>query len=79
MADAQRWINTTSHRQYEVRVLHNLFGQWEVQRAWDSVGSAFGAMRHDPQVSRSDCWKLCRPSRSAGQHTEYQYSPKKFI
>ena len=58
MADAQRWINPTKHRYYEVRVLQNLFGQWEVQRAWGSVGSAFGAMRYDPQVSEAACWEV---------------------
>ena len=54
----QRWINPTSHHHYKVRVLHNLLGQWKVHRAWHSVGFAFGAMRHDMQVSKADCWKF---------------------
>lgn len=55
MAAAQRWINPSKHRYYEVRVLQNLFGQWEVQRIWGGVGSALGTVRYDPQASEADC------------------------
>lgn len=38
----RRWENALTHRYYEIRVMQDLFGHWEVLRTWGRIGAALG-------------------------------------
>jgi predicted DNA-binding WGR domain protein len=44
----RRW--TTPTRYYRVLVQQNLFGNWELVRAWGGVGTKFGRLTVQPAV-----------------------------
>lgn len=48
MPPVHRWENATMGRYYEARVVRDLFGDWQIMRAWGGIGSARGALRFDP-------------------------------
>ncbi len=46
-----RWENHSRRRYYEAVVQQNLFGGWEVWRAWGGIGSARGGQLVVPSAS----------------------------
>lgn len=46
----KRWENALTHRYYEIRVMQDLFGRWEVLRTWGRIGAALGTTMRE-QVS----------------------------
>jgi len=47
----QYWINTETGRYYAARLLMNLFGQWELEKAWGSLSSRRGRRCYVPLAS----------------------------
>lgn len=52
----QRW--ETPIRYYTLVVQRNLFGDWELVRAWGGRGTRLGAMRVDPAASFDEASSL---------------------
>lgn len=52
----QRW--ETPVRYYTLVVQRNLFGQWELVRAWGGRGTRLGAVRVDPAASFDEASSL---------------------
>lgn len=44
---AHRWENVDTGRYYEVRIVQDLFGDWQLMRVWGGIGNARGALRFD--------------------------------
>lgn len=51
-----RWENSQKKRYYEVRLLQNLFGEWELFCVWGGVGTNLGNAKSMPIVSREDAY-----------------------
>jgi predicted DNA-binding WGR domain protein len=50
--ETRRW--TTASRYYCARVQQDLFGDWELVRAWGGLGSRFGGLMTEPAQSLED-------------------------
>lgn len=50
-----RWENALTGRYYEVRVLRDLWGRWEILRTWGSIGAAYGGHLRE----QLDCEDAC--------------------
>jgi WGR domain len=46
-----RWENAQTHRYYEVRVVKNLFNEWEVFCLWGGIGNRLGGSTVIPVTS----------------------------
>lgn len=50
-----RWENPLSGRYYEVRVLRDLWGHWEILRTWGRIGTAHGGQQREQLACESAC------------------------
>lgn len=49
----QRWENRATGRYYLATVRRNLWGDWEVWRAWGAIGSSLGGQLSEPADSEA--------------------------
>lgn len=47
-AAVSRWENRANGRYYLANACRNLWGEWEVLRAWGAIGSRLGGQRREP-------------------------------
>jgi len=64
-----RW--TTATRYYQLFVQRNLFGQWELVRAWGGRNSRLGRHLVDPATSRDDALAMLATESRRRQRRGY--------